>query len=300
LIEPLGALEEADAATAVDHAQNDRELAAGVAIELQGVSVRAAGHELLHDLHASIPAGSQIAIVGASGAGKSTLAGLLLGWHRPTAGRVVVDGRAVEGPTLRRLRMETAWVDPSVQLWNRTLLENLQYGGDINAIDSIASAIDVADLREVLERMPEGLQTPLGEGGGSISGGEGQRVRLARAALRPRARLVVLDEPFRGLERDRRRELLDRARRYWRRATMLCITHDIGETLDFDRVLVLAHGRIVEDGRPSALAALPDSRYRAMLDAEDMVREGLWRNAGWRTLTLSGGRLAERGGEALT
>ena len=83
-----------------------------------------------------------------------------------------------------------------------------------------------------------------------LSGGEGRRVRLARALLRPEARLVILDEPFRGLDGADRRELLARARVMWRHATLLCITHDIAQTTDFTRVLVLESGRVVEDGQP--------------------------------------------------
>jgi ABC-type transport system involved in cytochrome bd biosynthesis fused ATPase/permease subunit len=152
--------------------------------------------------------------------------------------------------------------------------------------------IEAADLRRLLEKLPDGLQTRLGEGGALVSGGEGQRVRLGRAMLRPGARLVILDEPFRGLDRERRRELLRRARAWWCDATLLCITHDVGETLDFERVLVVEDGRIVEDGAPRELAARP-SRYHDLLEAEEAVRTGLWASAEWRRLWLEGGRLGE-------
>ena len=108
--------------------------------------------------------------------------------------------------------------------------------------------LDQAALRDVLEGLPEGLQSHLGEGGSLVSGGEGQRVRFGRALMRRQARLVILDEPFRGLDRTRRRELLARARAWWSQATLLWITHDVAETRAFDRVLVIEDGRIVEDG----------------------------------------------------
>jgi ATP-binding cassette subfamily B protein len=139
------------------------------------------------------------------------------------------------------------------------------------------------------------MQTPLGEGGALVSGGEGQRVRLGRAMMRPSARLVVFDEPFRGLDRERRRELLERARAWWKNATLLCITHDVAETLDFHRVLVIDRGRVLEDGNPRALAADPGSRYGAMLRAERDVLETMWGGAGWRRVLLERGRLAEPG-----
>ena len=130
-----------------------------------------------------------------------------------------------------------------------------------------------------------------------MSGGEGQRVRLGRAMLRSGVRLVILDEPFRGLDREQRRELLARARRMWREATLLCITHDVGETQAFDRVLVVEGGQIVEDGAPADLAKRPGSRYRAMLEAEAAVREGLWSSGAWRRLRLAGGVLVENEGK---
>jgi ATP-binding cassette subfamily B protein len=153
--------------------------------------------------------------------------------------------------------------------------------------------LEAADLRELLEELPNGLQTPLGEGGALVSGGEGQRVRLGRGLLRPGVRLVILDEPFRGLDRQRRRELLAHARSLWQAATVLCITHDVGETQGFDRVLVVDGGQIVEDGAPADLAVQPGSRYRALLEAEREVREGLWSSGVWRRLRLEGGRLVE-------
>src|SRR5262249_31469492 len=100
----------------------------GVAIRLENVNVEASGHAVLRDLEISIEAGSHVAIVGQSGAGKSSFVGLLLGWHRPVTGKVLVDDAELDGRSIERLRRETAWVDPSVQLWNRTLLENLRYG----------------------------------------------------------------------------------------------------------------------------------------------------------------------------
>jgi ATP-binding cassette subfamily B protein len=157
----------------------------------------------------------------------------------------------------------------------------------------VGQALAQADLRGVLERLPDGLQTPLGEGGGLVSGGEGQRVRLGRALARRGVRLVILDEPFRGLDREQRHTLLQRARQEWRGATLLCITHDVQSTQAFDRVLVVAGGQILEDDAPARLAARPETRYRALLDAEAAVHQGLWSSAHWRRLHLVAGRVHE-------
>jgi ABC-type transport system involved in cytochrome bd biosynthesis fused ATPase/permease subunit len=126
-----------------------------------------------------------------------------------------------------------------------------------------------------------------------VSGGEGQRVRLGRALARERPRLVILDEPFRGLDRAQRAELMRRARALWQGCTLLCITHDVGETMGFERVLVVESGRLVEDGAPGELAARPDSRFRALLEAETEVRTTLWSAASWRRLRVVDGRVEE-------
>lgn len=258
----------------------------GVALALRQVSVRAGGHTILDAVDVEIAAGSQVAIVGPSGAGKSSLAGLFLGWHRAAEGEVLVDGRPID---LERLRRRTAWVDPSVQLWNRSLLDNLLYGND-DGPRPMADVIAQADLGGVLESLPDGLESRLGESGALVSGGEGQRVRLGRAWLRGDAQLVILDEPFRGLGGEQRKRLLERAREHWSEATILCITHDVRQTLGFDRVLVIEGGRLVEDGEPSKLA-LEESRYAALLESEHAVKEEFWSGGEWRRVRMEGGSL---------
>jgi ATP-binding cassette subfamily B protein len=283
LLEPLGALEQR---TPVAPAQRQPEAAASIAFE--NVSVVAAGHQVLRDINLTIAAGSHIAIVGASGAGKSSLVGLLLGWHRAASGGVLVDGIELDESRLDQLRPHIAWVDPAVQLWNRPLLENLRYGN--NSVD-VSDAIAAAELASVIHRLPNGLDTPLGEAGGLVSGGEGQRVRLGRALLRPGVRLAILDEPFRGLDFEQRHKLLARSRETWRNATLLAISHDIAEAMSFERVLVVEDGRIIEDGDPRELARNPESRFHAMLAAESAIRDEFWNGAEWRHLSLKNGQL---------
>ena len=102
-----------------------------------------------------------------------------------------------------------------------------------------------------------------------------------------------IDEPFRGLHRRGRQQLLAAARRHWQGATVLCVTHDLSETLDFEWVVVVEAGRIVEQGPPRALLDSPDGHYRRLLFAEEQVREQLWGGARWRALHLADGRLSE-------
>ena len=311
LVEPLGAPEEhvpAAAAAPEEHvpaaagAPEEHVPAAagapalgangGVALELDRVRVVAAGHEILDVGALSVAPGEEIAVVGASGAGKSSLLGLLLGWHRPAEGEVRVDGVPLDAAALEALRRRTVWVDPSVYLWNRSLEANLAFGLAAPPAD-LAAAVRDADLDEVVERLPAGAGTLLGEAGGLLSGGEGQRVRFGRGLLRAAPGLVLLDEPFRGLDRERRRELLARARRRWPGATLLCVTHDIAEVETFPRVLVVADGKIAEDGAPAALAADAGSRFAALRAAERRVRTTSWSGASWRRLKLLGGSIIE-------
>lgn len=290
LLEPMGAIEEESESIATTLQPQSH---AAVSISLRDVNVVAAGHTILEDINLTVEPGAQVAVVGSSGAGKSSLFGLLLGWHRASQGQVLVDGCALDGRQLEELRRCTAWVDPSIQLWNRSLLENLRYGTNGDAITSIGNVIDSADLSRTLQQLPDGLQAALGEGGALLSGGEGQRVRLGRAMLRPKIRLVLLDESFRGLDRQSRHTLLAQARKAWPDATLLCITHDIAATRSFERVLVVDAGKIVEDGAPSELLRQAGSRYRDLLQAEEAVRRGLWSGVVWRRMQFNKGHLSE-------
>jgi ABC-type bacteriocin/lantibiotic exporter with double-glycine peptidase domain len=295
LLEPLGAREDVEASKESAARQNGSTSSSppgpGIAVAYEAVNVLAGGQCILEGIDLAIAPGAHVAVVGPSGAGKSSLVGLLLGWHRPASGRILVDGQPLDRARLAALRQETAWVDPIVQLWNGTLLGNLTYGG-VGIVTPLQEMIGAADLRGLLERLPDGLQTCVGESGALLSGGEGQRVRFGRALKRKRARLVVLDEPFRGLDRDTRHELLLRARTHWRDATLLLISHDIGETQFFDQVFVVEKGRVIETGAPSTLLGSA-SRYRSMLEAEEAVRRELWSKAQFRRLRLESGRVVE-------
>jgi len=263
----------------------------GVAVALENVTVVAGGHEILRNVSLSIAPGEHVAIVGPSGAGKSALVGLLLGWHGAAAGRVLVDGEPLGGNRLEALRASSVWIDPAVHLWNEALPENLRFGLAAGQGADLSEVLEGADLHEVLERLPGGMGAPLGEGGAFVSGGEGQRVRVGRGMLRPRPRLVILDEAFRGLSRDQRHRLLEACRRRWAHATLLCATHDVEETQTFSRVLMIEGGELVEDGSPDALKV--HTKYRSLLAAEHRVRDGLSSSHLWRRWRVGNGRIEE-------
>ncbi|MEA2166662.1 MAG: hypothetical protein QOK37_4789 [Thermoanaerobaculia bacterium] len=266
--------------------------AGGVAIEFRGAVFAAAGHEILSGIDLDIPAGARIGIVGSSGAGKSTLVGSLLGWMQASAGEIRVDGELLTPARIASLRRETAWVDPAIQLFNVPMEENVRYSSGSDDVARLPFALSEAELYEVLERIPDS-QMPLGEGGGMLSGGEGQRVRLARALMQSGPRLVILDEAFRGMDRTMRGELLRRCRRLWSETTFLFVTHDVDETVDCDRVVVMQGGRVIEYDTPAVLIAHAESLYNRMRESNRAIREEVWGSAVWRPIELRNGRIAE-------
>lgn len=262
LVEPLSTPEEPDVA------------AASADLDLRGVTVHAGGHTILDAVDLHVAAGEHVAVVGPSGAGKSALIGVLLGLHAPTAG------------TAPNVRRRAAWVDPAAQLWDRSLLENLRFARAEGEPDWSAVLQD-AELLDVVGALDDGLAERLGAGGARLSGGQGQRVRLGRALARETPDVVLLDEPFRGLDRATRSRLLRRVRERHAAATLLCVTHDVRDTLTFPRVLVIDGGRIVEDGVPATLAG-QDSRYAAMIAAAERVDVEVW-GEGWQRIDVADG-----------
>lgn len=262
----------------------------GVEVRFRAAGAGASGRTILRDVTVDIPAGMHVGVVGASGAGKSSLVGLLLGFLPVSEGSVEVDGAALDGTSLARLRRETAWVDPSVHLWNRSLLDNLATGDF--ARGALPRAMSDADLLEVVERLPEGMQTNLYEGGVRLSGGQGQRVRLARALLHSGSRLVLLDEPFRGMPRRQRQSVLRRARAHWAKSTLLLVSHDVSDTVDLDRVIVMEGGSVIEQGDPRDLLAR-DSHYRALVFADAALRTATWSKERWSQRSVVEGLVVE-------
>ena len=292
LLEPLATPEDEMDEQCVNQSftPGDHHKAAGIVFK--NVSVLAGGHTLLESLDLNIEPGEHVAIVGPSGAGKSTLLGLLLGWHKASQGSLCINGIQLKSKQLQNLREHTAWVDPGIQLWNRSLLDNLTFSSSQYESDELGMALELADLNQLIQKLPLGLQTYLGEGGGLISGGEGQRLRLARALMQQNVQMVLLDEPFRGVDRKKRQILLREVRQYWSNATLLCVTHDIEETLGFDRIVVIENGCLIEESNPSVLMD-QDSRYRELISTERSVRLNQWQGPQWRRWRMEGAQISE-------
>jgi ATP-binding cassette subfamily B protein len=268
-----------------------RPRASGLRLRLKDVGILAGGHPLLRHVSLDLEPGDHVAIVGESGAGKSSLIGLLLGLLQASEGELWVDGERVDAAGVRALREHIAWVDPAVQLWDRSLLDNLCYGDDAELEAKLPGTLEAAELLDVLPQLPAGLQTGLGENGGRVSGGQGQRIRLGRALLRSRPRLVLLDEPFRGLPHEQRRALSARLRQIWHGSTLLFVSHDVDDTSEFEHVIVLERGQIVEAGPPRELLRNAAGRYAALHRSAQALGGDVWRSGTFEQRTLVAGEL---------
>lgn len=256
-----------------------------MALDLRSVTQVAEGRTILDGIDLRIPAGQHVAVVGASGSGKSSILRLVVGLTEPSEGEVQVNGVPIGAAEMPQLRARAAWVDPASALWSGPAADVI---GGVSAQDpgsewlQAARACDLGDQVERLQR--DGVL----ERAVNLSGGQAQRLRLARAWARRGADLVVLDEPGQGMERERRTRLVGVLRERFAASTLLCATHDVSEALGFDRVLVVEDGRIVADGAPAALAEDVDGPLGRMLAAERRI-QALWADPRWQTITVRDG-----------
>ena len=216
----------------------------------------------LDGLSLRLEAGQRLALVGPSGSGKSTLAHLLLRFWEAPAGAIHLEGRDLSEIPSEEARRRLAFGAQRAQVFTGTLRENLLLGGHADS-ETLTRLLGALGLGALLERLPGGLDGPVGEAGESVSGGERQRLALARALLRP-APLLLLDEPTANLDALTERQVLaEIARRGRGRATLL-VTHRLIGLEDFDEVVVLEAGRVTERGREAELRSR-DGAYSRLL-----------------------------------
>jgi len=221
------------------------------------------GRAGLRGVDLQLEPGRLLALIGPSGAGKSTLAQLLLGFVTPDQGSVMVGGQALATVDPTAWRSAVAWVPQRPQLLYGTLLDNLLLAHPAATPAEVRRALEQAGAAELVERLPHGLQAVIGEQGIGLSGGEIQRLALARAFLRD-ARLVVLDEPTANLDATAAAGVLATLGRLKEGRVVLVIAHRLATAAAADVVAVLEEGRVVEAGPPRELAAL-GGRYAALV-----------------------------------
>jgi ABC-type transport system involved in Fe-S cluster assembly fused permease/ATPase subunit len=209
---------------------------------------------ILHDVSFAIPAGHKVAVVGPSGAGKSTLARLLFRFYDVTSGRILINGQDLRAVTQQSLRAAVGIVPQDTVLFNDTLRYNIAYarpGADQQAIESAARA---ANIHAFISSLPQGYDTVVGERGLKLSGGEKQRVAIARVILK-NPRILVFDEATSSLDSHSEQVIMDSLRAAAQNHTTLAIAHRLSTIIDADRILVMDNGRIAEHGSHQELLA---------------------------------------------
>lgn len=217
---------------------------------------------ILKNVTFTIPSGKTVAIVGASGAGKSTLARLLFRFYDVTAGAVYIDDQDIRGVTQSSLREAIGIVPQDTVLFNDTLRYNIGYGKTDSTDEEIERAAKLAHIHDFIISLPDGYETKVGERGLKLSGGEKQRVAIARTILK-KPSILVFDEATSALDTHTEREIQAHLREVSRDHTTLVIAHRLSTIIDADEIIVLEAGSIVERGRHDELL-LKNGYYAAM------------------------------------
>ena len=202
----------------------------------------------------SIPAGQRVGLVGKSGSGKTTLTTLLLRLADIQGGHILIDGQDISHATQVSLRRNVAFVPQEPLLFHRTVAENIAYGRPGASIEEIRDAAAKANALEFIERLPQGFETLVGERGVKLSGGQRQRIAIARAILVD-APILVLDEATSALDSESEKLIQDALENLMVGRTSLVIAHRLSTVASLDRIVVIADGRIVEDGTHEELVA---------------------------------------------
>ena len=207
----------------------------------------------LDDISFSARPGTVTAIVGRSGSGKTSLVRMVPRFYEPSSGRITLDGVALDDYRLDDLRRQIALVGQKVMLFDDTIAANIAYGTEADP-EAIRAAAQAANAWEFIERLPQGLDTPVGENGALLSGGQRQRLAIARAILRD-APILILDEATAALDNESERLVQDALQRLMPDRTTLVIAHRLSTIEHADQVLVLDQGRVVEQGNHAELMA---------------------------------------------
>jgi ATP-binding cassette subfamily B protein len=209
---------------------------------------------ILNDVSFTIEPGQKVAIVGSSGAGKSTIVKLLFRFYDVTAGSISLDGQDIRSVTQDSLRQQIGIVPQDTVLFNDSIYENIRYGRPDASDKEVDDAIRLAHLKDFIESLPDGGATQVGERGLKLSGGEKQRVAIARTILK-RPPIMVFDEATSSLDSRSEQAILAALREIAEEHTSLVIAHRLSTIIDADRIIVLDGGRIVEQGSHDALLA---------------------------------------------
>ncbi len=214
-------------------------------ISLRNLSLKIDETEILDNISIDIPANAITLIVGPSGAGKTTLVDVILGFHAPTAGNILIDGEAFSGHEVTSWRRQIGYVPQEMLLFHDTVRNNVTLGDDSYSDNDIEMALKDAGAWDFIEQTPDKLQTVVGEKGARLSGGQRQRIAIARALL-SKPKLLFLDEPTTALDPATEAEICNNLKSLSAKVTILLISHQPALTKIADNVIRLSHGRTVD------------------------------------------------------
>ena len=216
---------------------------------------------VLNHLNLHVKQGETIALVGESGAGKSTVLNLVIGFHLADGGKVLLDGNDMREIDLRTYRKHLAVVPQTSILFSGTIRENITYGNEHVSDEELERVIKAANLTDLMESLPNGVDTMVGEHGGKLSGGQRQRIAIARALIRD-PEVIVLDEATSALDSISEKLIQEALENLTKGRTTFIVAHRLSTIRDADKIAVLADGHCVEYGMFEELMARKGEFYR--------------------------------------
>lgn len=255
--------------TVVEHPQPVKEFS--IKFEKVSFSYPGANQKAVDDVSFTIPQGNTVALVGASGGGKTTIARLVPRFWEATEGKVLIGGINVREIAPEELMKYISFVFQNTKLFKTSLLENIKYGNPDATMEEVERAVDMAQCREIINKLPLGLNTKIGTEGTYLSGGEQQRIVLARAILK-NAPIIVLDEATAFADPENEHLIQQALKELTKGKTVLMIAHRLSSITDADNILVIDKGKIAEQGTHANLLGKQGIYYRMWNEYQQSVR----------------------------
>lgn len=255
--------------TVVEHPQPVKEFS--IQFEKVSFSYPGANQKAVDDVSFTIPQGNTVALVGASGGGKTTIARLVPRFWEATEGKVLIGGINVREIAPEELMKYISFVFQNTKLFKTSLLENIKYGNPDATMEEVERAVDMAQCREIINKLPLGLNTKIGTEGTYLSGGEQQRIVLARAILK-NAPIIVLDEATAFADPENEHLIQQALKELTKGKTVLMIAHRLSSITDADNILVIDKGKIAEQGTHANLLGKQGIYYHMWNEYQQSVR----------------------------
>ncbi len=219
--------------------------------------------DVITDFNLTIKKGEKIGLVGLSGSGKSTLVSLLLRLYDVEKGEILIDGKNIKDYTIKSLRNEMALVSQDIFLFNDTIRENL-LAGETYSDEKINEALEVSYASEYIKNLPEGLETPIGDRGLRLSGGQSQRLTIARAFLR-NCPILLFDEATSALDNESEKTVQAALDKVASNHTVIAVAHRLSTIQNYDRIIVMKEGKKVEEGTHAQLMEM-NGEYKKLYE----------------------------------